>query len=71
MSGLATFILEFHLMTRGLRLKPILATVSTPFWLSKTKSDKPLLFGKAEHKGIAAVRADYCLLFHFELRNKI
>jgi hypothetical protein len=58
-------------MTRGLRFQPVFATLSTPLWLSKTKIDKPLLLGKAEHKCLAAVSADYCLFFHCELRLKI
>jgi hypothetical protein len=56
-------------MTRWFRLQPILATFSTPLWLIETENDKPLLIGNGERKMVAAVNADYCFLFHFELQN--
>jgi hypothetical protein len=71
MPGLPSFMFRFHLMPRWLRLEPVLATFSTPPRLSKTMNGKALLFGKGEHKGVTAVRADDRLFFHLELRNKI
>ena len=69
MFGLPSFMFRFHLMTQWLRLQPFLATFSTSLRLIETKNGKPLLFGKGEHKGVAAVNADYGFLFHSGLRE--